>query len=327
MSAGKKSSKSSPDPKVLSIALGVLTDYLGDMVLDPDLVYSFGEIEYYETASLRFGGSYWTVRIPVSRNRRDHLLGVGPDTLPSRSGPNRSYLAGLIDGALVSAFGREVADLYFFWLDVAPSDDAEYSTQLALPRAISISEAIKTGVISPKSPLVPIMRKYHCSTLALSGSYVLGPSPDMVRVLDGFLKEFAPTSVCDMFSGTGVLGKQCYYGGAGMVEFVDLWCEAIKNNTKDVPISRLRIRESDAFHYVAEHSFDLFILDPYYDLSLRVAQEIVPRIRDRARAIIFDITSRADTYWSARVEASLKANLGKIAVAEQGESRIAIWRT
>jgi len=186
--------------------------------------------------------------------------------------------------------------------------------------------AVANSIIDRTSPVLADLRAARCDTLVVDELSLSGPTSDMMRVVESEISGLRLLRVCDVFAGTGALGMRCLAMGAAHCTFIDQFSDAIRLNTRNLSASRYSIHVGDAFAFTSNKRWDLVIMDPYFDLSERVAIELFPRFATSASMIIFDISFRADKYWILRVKSALQLTGGHLRFVEKGESVIAIWK-
>ena len=87
------------------------------------------------------------------------------------------------------------------------------------------------------------------------------------------------TRVLDLFAGSGAAGIEALSHGAGSATFVDKLPTAIlaiKDNTKDLDSTRIKIIKQDAASFESLSPFDLIIADPPYKEMAGFSFERVP---------------------------------------------------
>ena len=140
------------------------------------------------------------------------------------------------------------------------------------PKPVRISWLIKSGRISPMSPVVLIAKNLGISWLMLfDDEYVYGPTPGLVEAADLLIKIFKPRSLADLFGGSGAISKLALRNGVRKVVYVDVFPEAALLNLRNE--KRLKIIKGDAFDFLESGvKCDVLIMDPPEELIDRVIQ-------------------------------------------------------
>jgi predicted RNA methylase len=164
-------------------------------------------------------------------------------------------------------------------------------------RLVSLDEAIALGVLDRGSSLHRAMLKYDLATVLLAGTEVSGPNLAMIRALERLFRHRLPGPCLDLFSGTGALAQVAVSLGCPRVDAVDL---QQREQTLGAP-SRIRAVEADVWTFRPESRYDLVIMDPYFDMSVRAAEELLPKLRDSCERFLLDAGPSFETQWLRRV--------------------------
>ena len=145
------------------------------------------------------------------------------------------------------------------------------------PRPVKLSWLIRSGRISPMSPIVLIAEKLGISWLMIFDEYVYGPTPGIIEASDLLIRALKPRSVIDLFGGSGSLSKLAMRNGVKNVTYVDMYPEAAKLNLAD-HMSGVRIIKSDVFSFLEGRiECDLLLADPPEELIDKTVNAVISR--------------------------------------------------
>ena len=145
------------------------------------------------------------------------------------------------------------------------------------PRPVKLSWLIRSGRISPMSPIVLIAEKLGISWLMIFDEYVYGPTPGIIEASDLLIRALKPRSVIDLFGGSGSLSKLAMRNGVKNVTYVDMYPEAAKLNLAD-HMNGVRIIKSDVFSFLEGRiECDLLLADPPEELIDKTVNAVISR--------------------------------------------------
>ena len=145
------------------------------------------------------------------------------------------------------------------------------------PRPVKLNWLIRSGRISPMSPIVLIAEKLGISWLMIFDEYVYGPTPGIIEASDLLIRALKPRSVIDLFGGSGSLSKLAMRNGVKNVTYVDMYPEAAKLNLAD-HMSGVRIIKSDVFSFLEGRiECDLLLADPPEELIDKTVNAVISR--------------------------------------------------
>ena len=145
------------------------------------------------------------------------------------------------------------------------------------PRPVKLSWLIRSGRISPMSPIVLIAEKLGISWLMIFDEYVYGPTPGIIEAAHLLIRALKPRSVIDLFGGSGSLSKLAMRNGVKNVTYVDMYPEAAKLNLAD-HMNGVRIIKSDVFSFLEGRiECDLLLADPPEELIDKTVNAIISR--------------------------------------------------
>ena len=145
------------------------------------------------------------------------------------------------------------------------------------PRPVKLSWLIRSGRISPMSPIVLIAEKLGISWLMIFDEYVYGPTPGIIEASDLLIRALKPRSVIDLFGGSGSLSKLAMRNGVKNVTYVDMYPEAAKLNLAD-HMNEVRIIKSDVFSFLEGRiECDLLLADPPEELIDKTVNAVISR--------------------------------------------------
>ncbi len=145
------------------------------------------------------------------------------------------------------------------------------------PRPVKLSWLIRSGRISPMSPIALIAEKLGISWLMIFDEYVYGPTPGIIEASDLLIRALKPRSVIDLFGGSGSLSKLAMRNGVKNVTYVDMYPEAAKLNLAD-HMNEVRIIKSDVFSFLEGRiECDLLLADPPEELIDKTVNAVISR--------------------------------------------------
>ena len=144
-------------------------------------------------------------------------------------------------------------------------------------RPVKLSWLIRSGRISPMSPIVLIAEKLGISWLMMFDEYIYGPTPGIIEASDLLIRYLKPRSVIDLFGGSGSLSKLAMRNGVKNVTYVDIYPEAAKLNLADHK-NEVKIIKSDVFSFLEKRiECDLLLADPPEELIDKTMNTILSR--------------------------------------------------
>jgi len=234
-------------------------------------------------------------------------------------GFHNNYLAAKIECLLEKEYGPSADfEIHFEVVLCEPSFTYAY-------RPIDFDTAVAAGLLSQDSRLAQAMKRYSLNTLILAGCEISGPVYGMLKTVEKVCRHTRVRRCLDLFSGTGSLAKVALENGAKFVDCVDTDMSLIRVTLR-AHAEKYRAREADVFGFVPDGSYDLAILDPFYDYALRTAEEVLPRIRCAARLAIFNLGLRIDGYWVSLVKERVRRVCPKVNYSSVGENLIAVLK-
>jgi len=148
-------------------------------------------------------------------------------------------------------------------------------------KPVKITQLIKSGRLSPMSPITLISEKLGINWLMMfDDEYVYGPTPGITEAADLLITHLKPKTVIDLFGGSGALSKLAVKKGVKKVVYVDLYPEAAVLNLKKQ--KGIQIIKDDVFDFLERDvRCDLLIADPPEDLI----DEVLRRTKNIRRII------------------------------------------
>jgi hypothetical protein len=282
-----------------------LAEGLGFIVADPRTAWEVVSVTARSTRSADYGQPLLDVRLKVVTNDRTGLLGQRV-FLPENglAGFHKHYLLGYLDGSLRERFGRAVAGTVAVTIDVH---------QRRKPRAgayLPVEDAVAAGILSLGSALGEYVCRHELRYLLLSGGLVSGPCLPMLQAVEATVAANEARTVLDLFSGTGALARVALQR-AERVVCVDLQAAAIRETVADY-LDRVQIVQADARDYVPSESFDLALLDPYYEEALEVLPPVLTQLRGHCARVLINVGPAAEAYWATRVTAAIRRYVSRL---------------
>jgi 16S rRNA G966 N2-methylase RsmD len=293
-----------------------------ETILDPEFRFKIEKVEILPRKSLRTGRKFNLIRVKIVTNNRPLLLGqfiYFP--INGFRGFHPNYFLGFIYGHYEGTYHEKFLKNYELCLDVYEDKDAKVNVY----KYVKLQDALSEGILSEKSDLYIVMKKYDLKYLLLAGSSISGPSLSMIIALEKILKEKKVNTVLDLFAGTGSLAKVALSNGVKKVTCVDMNPDVIKDNL-GLLADRCVILKADAFKFVPKEVYDLALLDPFYDQCFEVASSLIPKLKENVNIFLFNIGRPEYKYWIEKIISELKKNFDKIDLLESWEleSTIAI---
>jgi hypothetical protein len=292
---------------------------LSELVADPEFSYAIEEVTLYSLQPTYAADPVRILVIGMQTNNRALLLGqfvyFSP---PAMRGFHVEYLTARLETLFRSKCFPGVGEL-FIHLDVSQVPNSKQSPYTLLP----LRKAISAGILTDDSRLAQHMHRYRLSHVLLAGSEISGPSSAMIEIVEEVCRTKRIKTCLDLFSGTGALSRVAATNGASLIVAVDL-LPLDFDQALDEPASSVKRVTADAWLYEPEQSFDLLLADPFYDDAVRVAWEILPRMRGYARHLIFHIGLCFDRYWTDQVRLGIEKLCTRVAYRTIGESTVAI---
>ena len=192
------------------------------------------------------------------------------------------------------------------------------------PKPIKLSRLVKSGRLSPMSPVVLISEKLGIEWLNIfDDEYVYGPTPGIVEVAELMMTQLKPKTAIDLFGGSGTLSKLALKKKVRKVIYVDLYPEAAMLNLKGH--KQIKIVKQDALTFLEENReyCDLLLIDPPEELI----DEVLSRI-SRIRKII----KKAGLIWIGPIHTSnrrirkMKRTRATTFINAWGDSFMVIWK-
>jgi 16S rRNA G966 N2-methylase RsmD len=144
------------------------------------------------------------------------------------------------------------------------------------------------------------MDEYGLSHLIIAGSTIItGPLAGGMENFESICEKYSFDSVLDSFCGSGAYSKIAVEHGADTVEAVDIDTRAATPNLSGV--GNATVHEMDMFDFTASRDYDLFIADPYYELSPKFIQEKLPQIGEHSDYLFMTVASNGHWYWKNKV--------------------------
>lgn len=142
------------------------------------------------------------------------------------------------------------------------------------PRPVEVGWLVKTGRLSPLSPIVLLCRELGVRWLPYLDGYVYGPAPGIAELLDAVLMVLRPRSMLDLFCGSGALSKLAHRRGVRRIKAVDIYAEVAERNLKR--LKGVEVVEADAMAF-RDRAYDLLVADPPESLADKLL-EMLPRL-------------------------------------------------
>lgn len=173
-------------------------------------------------------------------------------------------------------------------------------------RFVAIAALEATNVVSASSPIVRTARAFDIPWILIRGRHLVGPSPAIADALRTLVAEgFAPETVLDLFSGTGigsiVVARQAPGAAITSVELDETKVRAIEG----IRLGNMRVVHGDALTYPFRGLIDLVIADPYYEDALKFLDVRGPDLRRHAKKLVFVGGQVEHQSWNEKIESRL----------------------
>lgn len=292
--------------------LDLMKSIVPRLLSDPNSYVNVRGISVVRDYSTGFDRWYKLIKVEIETNNRALLLGqfwnIPED---SKRGLFSFYYSGLIDGLLYGKYGEAAISDYALGLDI---HQLKSDKPLKPWRFQTLTKAISEGIMAPDSLLAEKMREHNLTYVLLLGSALSGPSLDMMYFVEDVMSSEQVHKVLDLFSGTGTSTKICFDSGAEYSVAVDINPEVIERNVGPLQGKQLQVLRADAFDFVPAETFDLIIVDPFYDDTLTVTKKIIPRLLDKTRLILLDVGCTYESSWISAVSDSFQQHVTKMRV-------------
>lgn len=240
-------------------------------------------------------------------NNRAQLLGQAS---PFEIGDFRGYYTLLYGGWLTSylARTRDIDARFFVSVDVIPySEDHEGP----LDTELSLEKAIEAGILTPESQLTEMMRRYGLDRLVLGGgAAIAGPLPGPIQPIEQLCERYDIDTILDIFCGSGAMSRVVLEHGGTVSYCIDLDCDYARQNLSGDG-EAVTFLEEDFFECsLPDRSFDIAVLDPYFNLLPEVIDSRLEAIIARSDRVLMTAGFLSDGYWIDKVEAKLERASG-----------------
>ncbi len=192
------------------------------------------------------------------------------------------------------------------------------------PKPIKLSRLVKSGRLSPMSPVVLISEKLGIEWLNIfDDEYVYGPTPGIVELAELLMTHLKPKTVIDLFGGSGALSKLALRKKARKVIYVDLYPEAAILNLRGC--RRIEIIEQDALTFLKEEGrrCDLLLIDPPEELIDKVLSQIKQIRKTMRKAMLIWI---GPTHTANRRIRKMKRSRAVTFINAWGDSFMVAWK-
>jgi 16S rRNA G966 N2-methylase RsmD len=261
------------------------------------------------------GSRYLKMVVYIQSNNPNRLLGlVHRNEKGKPTGPYSFYINGFLDASLYSKSPRE-----FSLIDEVELVVSETKGLSTIEGFVDVETVRNHGLVPRRSELNRILSKYELPYVLVIGRAVSGPDLDIIRIAEKI--NLQNLRVLDMFSGTGGIASVCLQKGAKHVVAVEQNTQALialKSRFGD----RLSIVDTDAFSFRCNDYFDIAFFNPYYDETLFVAREIIPRLETTFERAFLSVCSRWNKPYLTKVLDTLSNNRFKYRVIKGNISNI-----
>lgn len=270
------------------------------MMLDPSFNYEVVEIDRIERDPGYKTDLEVVYLLTVRTNNRAQLLGqVTPFDVGDYKGYFNHFYGGWLTGHLQKAYDiDERFAVQINAIQMSENIDLEY-----LDRTLSVDQAIDTGILDAEGDLATMMKKYGLSHLVLGGgAAVAGPLPGPMRTMATLCDRFAIDSVLDAFCGSAGMSRVAIEHDASHSTCIDLDLDCARNNLAGLE-SEVTFLEADVFDCtLPNRSYDIAILDPYFDLIDEIFENRIEDILERTDRVLLAAGFVSDRAWIDRVE-------------------------
>jgi 16S rRNA G966 N2-methylase RsmD len=292
----------------------LLPQVLARLVADPSLRFRIDSVETIQKRTKGGDGKYPVTCVVVSTNNRPLLLGqflyfpVG-----GIRGHNNDYVEGYLTGFLKAKLGlKRNHEIHLEVFPFTRGKRLDYAY-----RYVSLREACRLGLISWKSPLAVMMRRYDLNRVLIEGSVIAGPDLSLMRTVEELVSSNRVKSMLELFAGTGSLTKIAIMNGAEKCECVDLSTQACRENLAG--LRQARILEMNAFAYRPRRSvYDLVVADLFLDFAYDAAKQLAKRYTYIAKKFMLTVGYVEDLYLKELVIQELRKWFPVVEVRENG---------
>jgi 16S rRNA G966 N2-methylase RsmD len=142
----------------------------------------------------------------------------------------------------------------------------------------------------------------------------------MITAIERVCQRRKPKTCLDVFSGTGSLANVAVANG---VRHVD--CVESNSLLPQYLNGRVSLRDgADAWTFRPQRSYDLVVLDPFYDWALRAARELLPHLMRRTKWFVFNVGYSYDRYWTDLVRKEIGRVAGQVRYIHGYENLVAV---
>jgi hypothetical protein len=269
------------------------------------LYYSVNDVDFRSSWSPALDKSITTIRIEILTNNRALILGQAMGfPLDGLRGYHPHYVVGYLHGFLEGRGGSYIGSRCQIVLDVLETEGSKSEVY----RYITRDQAMREGKLSGTSALSRALEKYAIEYVLMAGSVLSGPSYGLIRAIELVTRNHRIESMVDMFAGSCSLSKVARVRGVSRVLCVD------KNINLAVAGANLGSLQTGCEFYLDDaasadisQSFDLLVMDPFYEFALDAIIDIVSKHRNRVGCIVINLGSPGETFWSARLIQALNA--------------------
>ncbi|MDQ3742499.1 MAG: class I SAM-dependent methyltransferase [Actinomycetota bacterium] len=299
---------------------------LRNLVRDPAIRWSVDRVQAERHVAAETGCEYTLLHVTVSTNSARHLLGLfAPLPSAAYAGFHTSYLYGYVHAHFQASLGLDVWRAYTLAFDVAETGDGQPPP---LYRCVPTSEALRRGLIAEHSPLERSLREYQIERVFLAGDLVSGPSAGMMRTVAELTRRERPVRVLDAFAGTCALGRVAAQSGAERVVCVDRELdEAAARDTLGPWAPVCELVSQDLGDFLAERddaTYDLVILDPFYETALESVSCALERLGGRWRTLAVNLGPPYYAAWVAQLAAVLREHAVSVETRVVEEETVAV---
>ena len=292
----------------------LLPQVLARLVADPSLRYRIDSVETIQKRTKGGDRKHPVTCVVVSTNNRPLLLGQFM-YFPRGGirGFHNDYVEGYLAGFLKAKLG--LSKSHEIHLEVFPftrGKRLDYTYRYG-----SLREACRLGLISSKSPLAVIMRRYGLNRVLIEGSVIAGPDLSLMRSVEELVSSNRVKSMLELFAGTGSLTKIAIMNGAAKCECVDFSTQACRENLAG--LKQVRILETNVFAYRPKRRvYDLVVADPFLDFAYDVAKRLSNKYTYIAKKFMLTVGYVEDLYWREIVTRELRKWFPEVQVRENG---------
>jgi len=180
-----------------------------------------------------------------------------------------------------------------------------------LHKLIPLVRSLQDGIITNQSPVYAVARKYNMPYILVRGRYIEGPNPGLTEISENLLAKYGFRKVLDLFAGTGIVARVALANKAEKVVCVDRTTANELISTFKSWEKVVEVAQDDVFAFKVKEPFDLIVADPDFEDALRVAREVVPRIRNMCKVFVLCHGSVEDERWNKEIRAILQTSSNK----------------